>query len=592
MTRRAPRSGVAAAALLAFAPVAVAPILSPARAQDELTQARPGAEAGSPVTADEWMIAAANPLAVQAGADVLAEGGSAIDAMIATQLVLNLVEPQSSGIGGGAFLVYWDAGNERLTSYDGRETAPMAATEELFIGEDGEPMGFWDAVVGGRSVGTPGLVRLMAEAHADHGTLPWARLFQPAIDLADSGFEVSPRLAGMLDDETRAERLRTFEATADYFFPEGRALEAGDRRDNPAFAESLRTLAEQGPSAFYEGPIAELIVDAVRNAPTNPGLLSLEDLASYQAPEREPVCLDYRAYEVCGMGPPTSGGLTVTMILGLLEHFDLPSMGPDDPHAWHLFAEAAKLAYADRGQYMADADFVNVPAAGLLDEAYLTYRAQLIDPARAMETPAPAGNPPWDEATLYAPDTQLDRPGTSHISIVDAEGNAVSLTTSIETAFGSQLMAGGFLLNNQLTDFSFRPEVDGRPVANRVQPGKRPRSSMAPMIAFGEDGSLELVVGSPGGSRIIMYSAQALVAMLDWGMDPQAAVELPHIVNRNGATDLEAGTWAEDLAEPLQALGHEVNVTGLNSGLHAVRVVDGGLEGGADPRREGIAMGR
>jgi gamma-glutamyltranspeptidase/glutathione hydrolase len=574
---------VAAAALLAS---------YPATAQD-----RPAPEASTGVgadvdaaTAQDYMVAAANPLAVQAGYDVLAAGGTAADAMVAVQMVLNLVEPQSSGIGGGAFLVYYDADTGEITTLDGRETAPLAADGNLFMMADGEPMGFWQAVVGGRSVGTPGTLMLMEVAHDRYGTSPWASLFDAAIDHAENGFEVTPRLAGLLTGDT-ATRLQTYEPARDYFFPNGTALAVGDTVQNQAFADTLRAIAENGSSAFYSGDIADNIVAAVQATADNPGLLALDDLSSYRVIERPPVCQEYRGYDVCGMGPPSSGALTVGQILGLLEHFDLASMGPDSVDAWHLWAEAGKLAYADRGMYMADSDFVPVPVEGLLDPAYLTGRAQLIDWNLAAETPVAAGNPPWREAMLWGPDASAELPGTSHVSIIDGEGNAISLTTTIESAFGSQIMVDGFLLNNELTDFSFRPEVDGRPVANRVEPGKRPRSSMAPTIVLDDHGEIALVVGSPGGSRIIGYVAQTIIGVVDWGMDVQTAVEMGHINNRNGSTDLEAGTPAADLQEALEERGHTINVRDLNSGIHGIQVTDDGFLGGADPRREGTALG-
>lgn len=536
------------------------------------------------------MVAAANPLAVEAGYDVLRRGGSAIDAMVAVQLVLNLVEPQSSGIGGGAFLLYYDAASDRLTAFDGRETAPMDATPDLFLGPDGEPMGFRDAVVGGRSVGTPGTLKLMESVHGLYGGLAWSDLFQPAIDLADNGFEVSPRLAGLLQEES-AERLRTFQPTRDYFFPGGTPLAAGDTLRNPDFAETLRQLAAEGSAPFYAGEIARDIVDTVTGAEGNPGLLALGDLAAYRVIPRDPVCVDYRAYDVCGMGPPSSGALTIGQILGLLEHFDMASLGPESAEAWHLFSEASKLAYADRALYMADSDFVSMPTAGLLDPAYLTARAQGIDRDASMETPASAGNPPWREARLYTPDVSPEMPGTSHISIIDADGNAVSMTTTIESGFGSHLMVRGFLLNNELTDFSFRAESDGRAVANRVEPGKRPRSSMAPTMVFDDNDDLFLVIGSPGGSRIIGYVAKTLIGVVDWDMHIQAAIDMGHVVNRNGGTDLEAGTEAVDIQAALEELGQTVTVRDLNSGLHGIQITKDGLIGGADPRREGVARG-
>jgi gamma-glutamyltranspeptidase/glutathione hydrolase len=533
------------------------------------------------------MVAAANPLAALAGYDALAAGGTAADAAVAVQFMLNLVEPQSSGIGGGAFALYWDAETQSLTSFDGRERAPLAADETYWLGADGEPIGWWEAVVGGRSVGVPGTLKLLETLHAREGRLPWADLLAPTIALAEEGFAISPRLAGLIG--YAAERgLTLFEPTRSYFFREdGTPREAGEHIENPAFAETLRAIAAEGSAPFYEGAIGEGIVEAVRTE-INPGILTMEDLAAYEVVERAPVCVAYRGYEVCGMGPPSSGGLTVGQILALLEGFDLPALGPG-AEAYHLFAEASKLAYADRGLYMADSDFVDMPE-GLLDRAYLAERATLIDPEAAMEKAEP-GEPPWKDASLRAPDTQVERPGTSHFSIVDADGNMISMTTTIETGFGSRVMTGGFLLNNELTDFSRAPERDGKPIANRVEGGKRPRSSMAPTIVL-RDGTPVLLAGSPGGSRIIPYVARTLIAILDWGVDPAEAVAMGHVVNRNGPTDLEAGTEAEALADELAALGHETEMRDLNSGLHVILVQDGALVGAADPRREGVAFGR
>lgn len=542
------------------------------------------------VRADRFMVAAAHPLAAKAGNDVLKDGGTAVDAMIAVQLVLNLVEPQSSGIGGGSLLVYFDADDEGLTTLDGRETAPQAADGNLFIGADGQPMAFYAAVVGGRSVGTPGTLKLLVESHRRWGKLPLARLFKPAIDLARNGFEVTPRLAGLLTGDT-AERLKTYPAARDYFFPGGEPLKAGQILKNPAFADTLQLVLKDGERAFYEGPIAADIVAAVKGATDNPGLLSARDLAQYRVIERRAVCAEYRVWEVCGMGPPTSGGIAVGQMLGLLGHFDMASMGPGTADGWHLLAEAGKLAYADRDRYVADADFVRVPVPGLLDDAYLTARAQLISLDKAAPVPAAPGNPPWRDAQGWSSDTSTERPGTSHVSIVDGDGNAVSLTTTIEGAFGSQLMVRGFLLNNQMTDFSFLPSSAGRPVANRVEPGKRPRSSMAPTIVLDDEERPVLVIGSPGGSRIIPYVAQVIVGVLDWGLDVQQAIDLGHLVNRNGKTELEAGTALEGMKDALAARGHEVTVMEQNSGLHGIQVTKKGLIGGVDPRREGVALG-
>ncbi|MCZ6837934.1 MAG: gamma-glutamyltransferase [Alphaproteobacteria bacterium] len=540
--------------------------------------------------AERHMVAAAHPEAVAAGLEMLRAGGSAADAAVAVQLVLNLVEPQSSGIGGGAFLLYHDGVSKQLTAFDGRETAPAAATGKLFVNSDGTPMKFFDAVVGGRSVGTPGTVALLASVHESHGRLPWKRLFAPAIALAENGFTVTPRLEGLLQGR-RGERLRTYAPAARYFFPGSELLKAEMLVTNKSFAETLRAIAVEGPSAFYAGALARDIVATVRGVTGNPGLLVETDLAAYRVIKRVPICHPYRGHRVCGMGPPSSGALTVGQILGILEHFDLASLGPDSFDSWHLIAEASKLAFADRARYMADADFVPVPVEGLLDRAYLAARARQISRDHAMPTPVSAGEPPRRKGQLQAPDASQGRPGTSHISIIDSDGNAVSMTTTIEGAFGSQLMVRGFLLNNELTDFSFSPTRNGRPIANRVEPGKRPRSSMAPTMVFDGAGNLELIIGSPGGSAIIGYVAQTLIAVLDWGLDIQAAIDLAHVVNRNGATDIEAGTNAARLQAALASRGHDVRIRDLNSGLHGIAVTKDGLRGGADPRREGVARG-
>ncbi len=545
-------------------------------------------EAGTPTMASDWMVAAANPLAVEAGAQVLRQGGTAADAMVAVQTVLGLVEPQSSGLGGGAFLVWYDAESGELTTLDGRETAPLAMRPTVFQTPDGETMGFFDAVVGGLSVGTPGTPALLEMAHRKWGRMNWGGLLEPAATLAEDGFTVSPRLAGLVTEDT--EYLSRFPATAAYFLPNGTAVAAGDTLTNPAYAETLRAMAAGGAQAFYTGPIAEGIAATVRGAEGNPGLLSTLDLALYHVIERPAVCATYREHDVCGMGPPSSGALTVGQILGMLEGADLAGMGPESPDAWRMIGDASRLAFADRGRYMADSDFVPVPVEGLVDPAYLAERAALLDGDDALPEVS-AGSPEWSHALNWADDTSLELPSTSHISIVDAEGNALSMTTTIENGFGSRLMApGGFLLNNEMTDFSFSTHEDGVPIANAVAPGKRPRSSMSPTIVM-QDGAPVLVIGSPGGSRIIGYVAKTIVAHMDWGMDVQAAIAMPHLVNRFGTYDVEAGTRAEDLTQPLTDLGFEVNARDLTSGLHAIAITPEGLQGGADPRREGIALG-
>ncbi|WP_283967218.1 gamma-glutamyltransferase [Tritonibacter sp. AK171] len=553
---------------------------------DAASAAMASRNAGEPVLADDWMVAAANPLAVEAGARVLHEGGTAADAMVAVQTVLGLVEPQSSGLGGGAFLVYYDATTGALSTLDGRETAPLAATPTLFQDHNGEPLKFFDAVVGGRSVGTPGTPALMETAHRKWGKSNWGGLFTDAIRLAELGFAVSPRMAESIAND--AERLSRFPETAAYFLPEGAPLEAGQVITNQPYADVLRRIAMEGTDAFYTGPVAADIVRTVQSAAGNPGVLSELDLALYQVKERPAVCASYRAYEACGMGPPSSGALTVGQILGMLEPYDLAALGADNPVSWRLIGDASRLAFADRGRYMADSDFVPMPTKGLVDAEYLAERAKLLQGDTALDSVAP-GTPAFDHALIWADDESIEFPSTSHISIVDQYGNVLSMTTTIENGFGSRLMTNGFLLNNELTDFSFRSHSDGVPIANRLEPGKRPRSSMAPTIVM-QDGKPVLAIGSPGGSRIIGYVATAIVGWADWGLNVQEALSLPHAVNRFGTYDLEAGTEAESFEAALTDMGFEVNIRDLNSGLHAIEIGEG-LKGGADPRREGIALG-
>ncbi|MGR3713032.1 MAG: gamma-glutamyltransferase [Shimia sp.] len=538
--------------------------------------------AGQPTEAQDWMIAAAHPLAVQAGGDVLAAGGSAADAMIAAQAVLGLVEPQSSGLGGGAFLVWYDAASGEVTTLDGRETAPMAATPRLFQDENGERLKFFEAVVGGRSVGVPGTPMLMQEAHRKWGRSAWPELFLPAIRHAEIGFPVSRRMAASVARD--AERLATHPVTAAYFLPGGVPVPEGEILMNMDYAHSLRLLAREGAAPFYTGEIATDIVATVRGA-DKPGVLSAVDMAVYQVKERPAVCGIYRDHDVCGMGPPSSGGLTVGQILGMVGHYDLTALGADSPEAWRLIGDASRLAFADRGRYMADSDYVPVPSKGLLTEGYLAERAALLGGDAALAEVSP-GTPEFDHALNFADGETFAQPSTSHISIVDSYGNALSMTTTIENGFGSRVMARGFLLNNELTDFSFSSHRGGVPVANRVEPGKRPRSSMAPTIVL-KDGKPVLVVGSPGGSRIIGYVAKTIIAHLDWGLDVQAAIDLPNAVNRFGTFDLENDSFLA----PLESAGFKVNVRDLNSGVHAIAVGDG-LQGGADNRREGLAFGQ
>ncbi|MEZ8143631.1 gamma-glutamyltransferase [Enterovibrio norvegicus FF-162] len=539
------------------------------------------------VKGTQWMVASANPHASKAAESILKKGGNAIDAMVAVQTVLGLVEPQSSGIGGGAFLVYWDNKAQALTTFDGRETAPMAATPTLFLDDNGQPLKFYDAVVGGLSVGTPGTLRLMHDTHAKYGDLSWRAVLTPAIELAQAGFEVSPRLAALIEGD--ADRLRRYPATHQYFFDDnGNPLSIGDRLVNLEYASTLKMVAEDVDN-FYQGPIADDIVATVQNAAGNPGVLSKKDLADYRIVERQPVCAPYRQYRVCGMGPPTSGAITVGQILGILSNFPLKDLGKDSPESWRLMGDASRLAFADRGRYIADTDYVPVPTEGLLAPEYLKARAALI-PAEGAMTDVSPGMPQFShamKAPALADDQSIELPSTSHFSIVDKAGNIVSITTTIENGFGSRLMTRGFLLNNELTDFSFATQKDGVPIANRIEPGKRPRSSMAPTIVM-RDGKPYMAVGSPGGSRIIGYVAKTLVAHLDWGLDIQSAIDLPHLVNRFGTFDLEAGTDAESFKPALEEMGYNVNIRDLTSGIHGIVIDSGALEGGADPRREGL----
>ena len=561
--------------------------VSPSSAETE-PEAVPAPAPGAPVRARRHMIAAANPLAAQAGLEMLPSGGSAVDAAIDAQMVLNLVEPQSSGLGGGGFLMHFNAKTGDIAAYDGRETAPAAARPDMFLRDDGTPMKFYEAVVGGLAVGVPGLIRMLEAAHRENGRLPWATLFAPAIKLAEEGFAMSELLNAMV---ARDANLRTFTGAATYFFDaDGQPRAAGTMLTNRPLAETFRLIARGGSKAFYTGPVARDMVRAVREARINPGMLRMADLAAYKARKREPVCLFYRVWLICGMPPPSSGGITTLQILGILQAFDLGSLTPVSAKAVHLVAEASRLAFADRNTYIADPDFVPVPTAGMLDPGYLSLRAGEIAAGRSLGKAQP-GMPGVETGNRHTPDDPARGVSTTHLSVIDADGNAVAMTTSIETRFGSRIMVRGFMLNNQLTDFSFRPENDGGPVANRLEPGKRPRSSMAPTLVFDGEGRVVMALGSPGGSRIIGYVAKTLAAALDWKLDIQAAIDLPHFVNRNRATELERGTPLEALVPALEALGHKVTVRRLTSGLHGIMVSKGELTGGADKRREGVAIG-
>jgi gamma-glutamyltranspeptidase/glutathione hydrolase len=498
------------------------------------------------------------------------------------------VEPQSSGIGGGTFMLHWDNKRKEMTTFDGRETAPAAATSSLFLDKQNKPLKWIDAVVGGRSVGVPGVVATFKKAHDKYGKLPWATLFEQAITLAENGFVVSPRLEKLLTINFNP-GIHKLSKVNQYFFPNGKSLKAGDILVNKKLAKVYRSLAKDGIDVFYQGWIAKKIVDTVQNSMIAPGLLSMKDMAAYQAKERSPVCGPYKEFTLCGMPPPSSGGVAVIQILAQLQRFHLDNYPVNSAQAIHLFTQSSRLAFADRDRYIADDDYVSVPVAGLLSPEYLAKRSELINPQKDMAK-AYAGIP--EGAVPSIDGNSIELPSTSHLSIIDAEGNAISMTSSIENAFGSALMVEGFILNNQLTDFSFTPKKNEQLLANRVQANKRPRSSMAPMMVFNKDKSLKLLVGSPGGSRIINYVSQTIIGVLDWQLNPQEAINLPKVTNRNYVTTLERGTNAQALQPILEAKGHTVHIRDLNSGLHAIELTESGLVGGADPRREGVVLAK
>lgn len=588
--------------------------------QDQPPEAATGRRDNALAVGARYMVAAAHPLAAEAGREILDAGGSAVDAAVAVQAMLTLVEPQSSGVGGGAFMLHYDAAERSLDAFDGRETASAEASPELFLHEDGSPFAFVEALVGGRSVGTPGVLRMLEEAHRWHGELPWARLFAPAIRAAREGFAITPRLHALLAGDPL---FRTMPAARALFYQDdGRARAVGETLRNPELAQVFEQIAARGADAFYEGEIAEAMVAAVTSArqPASwlvdlnrwlldfgfprgagqlaevpaPGFLSARDLAGYEPELREPVCIELRRYRVCGHPPPTSGGITTLQIMGIMAAHPLEELDPRSPEAAHLFVEAGKLAFADRAVYIGDPAFVDVPTEALLDPEYLKARAALISPDQALREVS-AGDV-LGKKKAFLPDTSPSLPSTSHFSVVDGEGSVVSMTTSVENVFGSRLVVRGFVLNNQLTDFSFVPSRGGRAVANAVAPGKRPRSSMSPLIAFDRaSGEPVLAVGSPGGSRIIGFTARAALAVLVWGLDPQAAVDLPHVIGRGGSAELETEGWAEGELEAvrvgLEARGHAVRVVPMTSGLHAIALRGAELLGGADPRREGLVLG-
>lgn len=534
------------------------------------------------------MVAAANPHAVSAGVKMLELGGNAIDAAIATQLVLTLVEPQSSGIGGGAFLLWYDAKTKHVTSYDGRETAPSKATSDLFM-ENGKPVKWIDAVIGGRSVGVPGLLHMLNRVHQIHGKLPWSQLFQPAIKLAEDGFRVSPRLAKLVAMKMNP-GLEKMSPAREYFYPNGKAIQAGALLTNKEYAKTLHAIADGGIAVFYKGVLAAKIVNAVNNSAIAPGLLSTADMANYESKVRDVVCADYleqdNKFEVCSMGAPSSGGITVLQILAMLETLDFSDLKLDHLQTLHLYAQAARLAYADRDKYLADPDFVYVPTNELLNKRYIQQRAALIDKNKDMGY-AKAGQLSTEQ---FALNESIAQPNTTHISIVDQFGNALSMTSSIEMGFGSTVMVGGFLLNNQLTDFSLVPGKNGQLIANRVEANKRPRSSMTPVIVLNNK-EVYSVLGSPGGSRIINYVGYALLGLLEFNMDIEELVNGPRFSNRNGYTAIEKGTELVKHKAALESLGHQVKIMNMTSGIHAIVKTQSGWKGVADPRREGTAKG-
>ena len=535
--------------------------------------------------AQRFMVSAAHHAAVEAGLQMLRQGGHAVDAAIATQMVLGFIEAPETGIGGGGFLLLHQASSGESIMYDGRETAPQAATAERFR-RLGMPVPKALAIPSTSSVGVPGLVAMLAAAHAEHGQLPWRELFEPAIRLAEQGMDMPSRLQTQIEQDWS---LRLFADTRDYF--RSQATAESPRLRNPELAATLREIAESGADSFYHGPIADRFVARLHEGRWGVTDLTLEDMAGYAAVLRQPVCGTYRQWTLCGAAPPSSGGLTILQALGMLERFPLGEMDRDDPTTWHLIAEASRLAYADRDYYIGDPDFVDVPVQALLDKHYLARRSRLIDPLQALEEATP-GEPSGDtvlETSQWGPDP--DGTGTSHFSVVDAQGNMLALTSSNEAPFGSRMLSQGFVINSQLTDFSFAPTIDGRPHPNAVGPGKRPRSSMSPFVVFDAQGEPRLVIGSRGGSRIIGYVLKTLIGVLDWNLDVQQAIALPNLVERGQGIEIEAGSELEALASRLEALGHEVKVVPMTSGLHGIERIDSGWRGGADPRLDGVALG-
>lgn len=526
----------------------------------------------------------ADPRVTEAGMEMLRQGGSAADAAMAMMLALTVVEPQSSGIGGGGFLLYQDSAKGVLSTINGRETAPAAAKPDRFVGPDGKPLGFLAAFQGGRSVGVPGNIALMAEAHKKWGKLPWAKLFKPAIRLSEKGFIVNKTLESRL--QGIAPLWGNFDEARSLYWVDGKPLKAGAKFKNPKLAATMKLLAKKGPDAFYTGAIAGQIVDAVGKSKLNPGDMTMTDLAQYRAKEQQAVCAPYRVYVVCGMAPPSSGATTVLQILGTLERFDLKASGKDNPKSWYLIGQAMQLAYADREKYLGDSDFVDVPVDGLLNPEYIKQRSALIYPEKA-RTDYPAGKPPGASARTAAISSEVA--GTTHFTAVDAKGNVANMTSTIEGPFGSQLLAGGFFLNNELTDFTFAPEKDGAPVANRVMPGKRPLSSMSPTIVFDREGRAVLALGSAGGKRIIMHVTKTLIGVIDFGLPLDQAIALPNIYFGGGQLEVEQGTALAAMAGEIAKYGQKVRASDLGSKVNGAHLTNGGWTGASDPRSEGTS---
>ena len=540
-----------------------------------------------PVTSDNWMVVTANSQASVAAGKILAKGGTAVDAMISAQLVLGLVEPESSGLGGGAFLVYFDNKKKEVITLDGRETAPLLVKEDLFQDSNGNPLKFFDAVVGGKSVGTPGTPALLEEAYKRWGKTKWSLLFKDAINLSKNGFVISKKLSSSI---TRSKNsLSKFKNTKKYFLPNNVPLRAGSIHINKNYADTLKAFENTGADVFYNGEISNDIISTVNNVKINPGNLSHKDLLNYKVIERKPVCSKYRYYEICGMGPPSSGALTISQILGMIEQYNISELGPNNPKTWRIIGDASRLAFADRDAYIADTDFVYVPIKELTDQNYINKRANFLNSKNKIEK-VKAGNLISKSSSNWIEDISLELPSTSHISIVDKYGNALSMTTTIENGFGSRLMTNsGFLLNNELTDFSFKSFKNGKKIANSIAPGKRPRSSMAPTIIL-KNNKPVYILGSPGGSNIIGYVINAVVSLIDWKMNVQEAASIPHGINKYGTYYLEKNTFLSELRPSLEAMNYKVKLKEFSSGLNIIFINDK-LYGGSDHRREGIAIG-